>query len=419
MKIQKILLLVLFFSNVACRGQKPEVITSGVINYEVTWDLEKVREGMIDDRLPELRANNKTLEINDFKAYFADDMVRVMIEPRRGDHIFFPSAYQYNAKTGKAILHAYNGTSEHAMKPFKNRRETGKTKKILGYDCKEIVATVEEPDDFVFWEAAALPAITPLNPTLPGFSYKGAVLEGRFKESIYKAISIEKGLKDKGIFERGAKALTGGTSVSMNGGQDVSGGGDMTNVDIRPDGSIVDKNGKVLGKTGPGSDVKKDDKGISGFADMAPVTGRTSGNPGWDGKVPPSFEAVDMKGKKVSLDQLKGKVVMLNFWFIACHGCVLEMPMLNELVDEYKGKDVVFIGITGYDKKAAVERFLTKKTFKFDILADAGSIVKDYNVTVFPLSMIIGKDGKVVYSVISEEDSKTKLKMHIDNSLKN
>jgi thiol-disulfide isomerase/thioredoxin len=57
----------------------------------------------------------------------------------------------------------------------------------------------------------------------------------------------------------------------------------------------------------------------------------------------PEFDVVAVDGKRLKLSALKGKVVVLNFWFIGCAPCIAELPALNKLVDEYKGEDVVFI----------------------------------------------------------------------------
>jgi len=56
----------------------------------------------------------------------------------------------------------------------------------------------------------------------------------------------------------------------------------------------------------------------------------------------PDFSAVDMNGNSYSLGILKGKVVVINFWFVECKPCVIEMPELNEIVEKYKSEEVVF-----------------------------------------------------------------------------
>ena len=132
----------------------------------------------------------------------------------------------------------------------------------------------------------------------------------------------------------------------------------------------------------------------------------------------PSFIAKDLNGKLVDLNSLKGKVVLLNFWFINCAPCRTEMPDLNELKKEYaNNKDVEFIAIT-FDKKDAVEKFLKNTKFDFQIIADAIPIIEDYMVEAFPTSLVIGKDGKVVDSKMGGSfNIKEELKVFIEKAL--
>jgi len=59
------------------------------------------------------------------------------------------------------------------------------------------------------------------------------------------------------------------------------------------------------------------------------------------------FQAHDIKGALVDIKSLKGKIVVLNFWFIRCPPCRMERPYLNELVDEYAGdSNIVFIAVS-------------------------------------------------------------------------
>jgi len=111
----------------------------------------------------------------------------------------------------------------------------------------------------------------------------------------------------------------------------------------------------------------------------------------------PAFKINDMEGKEIELESLKGKVVVMNFWFINCSPCVEEMPELNSLVKKYKdNEDVVFLAIT-HDKKANVEAFLKKKAFDYNILPDAQQIMDDYIVMGFPTNIVLDKKGDIQY----------------------
>jgi peroxiredoxin len=108
------------------------------------------------------------------------------------------------------------------------------------------------------------------------------------------------------------------------------------------------------------------------------------------------FSVKDIKGNNYSLGQLKGKVVVVNFWFVECLPCRIEIPELNKLVDEYKGKDVVFLGLATNDR-SKLEEFLKKYEFKYAIVPDSVGIAREYGVAAFPAHMVIGRDSRITY----------------------
>ncbi|MEL6922995.1 MAG: redoxin domain-containing protein [Bacteroidota bacterium] len=112
----------------------------------------------------------------------------------------------------------------------------------------------------------------------------------------------------------------------------------------------------------------------------------------------PDFSLIDMDGNTVQLSELQGKVVVLNFWFIACKPCQMEMPDLNELKAAYANQEVAFLAIT-FDTKAAVSDFLGVTDFDFTILPDASGTIQEYGIMAFPTTVVVGKDGALVDSV--------------------
>ena len=129
------------------------------------------------------------------------------------------------------------------------------------------------------------------------------------------------------------------------------------------------------------------------------------------------FVLEDTKGKKHILSELKGKVVVLNFWFIECKPCVMEMPELNELVTEFKGKEVVFLAIA-VNKKDQLKKFLKKTEFKYKVLTNGQSVSDSYGVKGFPTNLIIDQNGIVRYvSTGIGPNNKANLLKEINNLL--
>ena len=109
------------------------------------------------------------------------------------------------------------------------------------------------------------------------------------------------------------------------------------------------------------------------------------------------FSVTDIHGKEYSLEKLKGKIIVMNFWFIQCKPCIMEMPELNRLVEKYKTQDVVFLGFAMNDK-SKIDLFLKKKNFAYKLIPKSQKVINDYKVKAYPTHIIIDKNSKIVYS---------------------
>jgi len=111
------------------------------------------------------------------------------------------------------------------------------------------------------------------------------------------------------------------------------------------------------------------------------------------------FNLTDLNGKKYTLDDLKGKIIVMNYWFSACRPCVMEMPELNKLVTKYRDKNVVFLGLT-YNVKPNIERFLQRFEFDYNLIPEAQIEIHNYQVKTYPTHIVIDQKG---YIVLREE----------------
>ncbi len=108
------------------------------------------------------------------------------------------------------------------------------------------------------------------------------------------------------------------------------------------------------------------------------------------------FETVDMQGNSVKLGDLKGSIVAINFWFIGCKPCIMEMPELNELVAHFEDKGVKFLAIATDSKEKLVE-FAKKRDFDYNVVPDGKSLTKLYEITGYPTHCIIDQEGNITY----------------------
>lgn len=113
------------------------------------------------------------------------------------------------------------------------------------------------------------------------------------------------------------------------------------------------------------------------------------------GQAAPNFTLTDLNGAKVSLQSLRGKAVLLNFWASWCGPCVAEMPHLERLHREYKNKGVIILGVDDEEAEVA-QGYLKRHGYTFNTLIDAEKQVSRlYRISAIPQSYFITKDGKI------------------------
>jgi len=110
-----------------------------------------------------------------------------------------------------------------------------------------------------------------------------------------------------------------------------------------------------------------------------------------------SFNANDINGNKIKLKDLAGKVVVLNFWFIGCPPCRMEIPELNKIALKYANDpNVVFVAVA-LDRAYDINEFIKTSPFSYHIIDD-GKIYADlYKIHLYPTNVVVGKDGKVMF----------------------
>jgi peroxiredoxin len=111
----------------------------------------------------------------------------------------------------------------------------------------------------------------------------------------------------------------------------------------------------------------------------------------------PEFSATSLDNQTFNPASLRGKVVVLNFWYVGCGPCHVEIPSLNKLVDHYQGKPIEFIAIALTDKEK-LESFLKKNPFSYHIIPDGEAIAKKFGVKLYPTHIIIDKEGNIAYT---------------------
>jgi peroxiredoxin len=133
-------------------------------------------------------------------------------------------------------------------------------------------------------------------------------------------------------------------------------------------------------------------------------------------KPAPDFNLTDIHGKKWSLLELRGKVVVLNFWYTSCPPCLGEMPDLNEITKMYRPDQVVFLALT-FNDAGKVETFLKTHEFAYNILPNSKAVDQQYKVSGWPTSLVINKEGIIKFAINISIDIKHDLPVAINANL--
>jgi peroxiredoxin len=143
---------------------------------------------------------------------------------------------------------------------------------------------------------------------------------------------------------------------------------------------------------GPATGTPSNNIPLGTVTDFRPVTSQ----PLAKNSPAPDFQMQMPDGKTVFLSDLRGKVVMLNFWATWCPYCVIEMPYLQKAYNELAAQGVVILGINTGETGKTVQKFVNEKQLTFPIILDPDVYVSIlYGARYLPTTYIIDKAGNI------------------------
>ena len=141
-------------------------------------------------------------------------------------------------------------------------------------------------------------------------------------------------------------------------------------------------------------------------------------NPGLPpGSSAPEWTLVNSNGDTIALNDLEGKVVLMDFWATWCGPCIEAMPKLQDLHDKFADRGLVVLGVNIWEGGDPVS-FMKEKGFTYQLITDGDEVASDYNIRGLPTLYVIGPDGKIIYEKVgSDSADKQDLIELIENSL--
>lgn len=144
---------------------------------------------------------------------------------------------------------------------------------------------------------------------------------------------------------------------------------------------------------------------------VAPVFAQAKDEPGYvvrpwprDKDVPP-LPAGALDGKAPSLADLRGQVVMLNFWATWCEPCRAEMPSLQRLANSHAAQGLRVFAVNYQERPDTIRRFVEKLDLRLPVLLDAdGAAARAWTPRIFPSTVVLARDGRPAFTLVGEAD---------------
>lgn len=136
------------------------------------------------------------------------------------------------------------------------------------------------------------------------------------------------------------------------------------------------------------------------WACTATNSGRTTMRVQKDSKLAPNFTLTDANGKRVSLSDFRGKVVLLNFWETSCGPCVLEIPWFVQFEQQYRSKGLEIVGVSmDEDGWPVIKPFIREHHINYPILLGNDSIAQLYGgIDAIPTTFVLDRAGRIAFS---------------------
>jgi thiol-disulfide isomerase/thioredoxin len=133
----------------------------------------------------------------------------------------------------------------------------------------------------------------------------------------------------------------------------------------------------------------------------------------------PEFDLENIAGGKINSTDLKGKILVVDFWATWCEPCIVEIPKFNKMSDEYKGKPVEVVGITIESPYDDIKPKVEETGIKYTVLVGNDKVVEGFGgIFGFPTTFVVTKDFQIYRKYIGAlPDKDARIKKDIERLL--
>ena len=123
-----------------------------------------------------------------------------------------------------------------------------------------------------------------------------------------------------------------------------------------------------------------------------------------DGSPLPEFDLASTSGARVTPASLRGRVIVLDFWYIACAPCLQAMPHLSALQKRYGADSVLVLGVNVHDSLDRVKKLLASREVAYESLLFGDDLATALGISGYPTLFVIGRDGRIVRSMVGSSE---------------
>ena len=133
------------------------------------------------------------------------------------------------------------------------------------------------------------------------------------------------------------------------------------------------------------------------------------------GEPAPDFQFQSPDGQDISLSDLQGEPVLINFWATWCPPCVLEMPYIQEIYEEWSDAGLILLAINMGESPSQVENFMQSHNLSLPVILDTKQVIaQKYNITGIPATFFIDKDGIIQGKKVGAFRNKEEIEGYLD-----